>query len=139
MRIGVLIRLDEKDPRPLYQQIIDEVRRGVVVGLLAEEDPLPSVRHLATELRVNPTTVQQAYREMEREGLVYVRRGQGTFVAARNGDAEAERSRMAAAVAERALRDAYRHALSMSELVEAIRRAAEGEAPGSNGAEGGDA
>ncbi|HUF49260.1 MAG TPA: GntR family transcriptional regulator [Longimicrobiales bacterium] len=134
----MLIRLDEKDARPLYQQIIDEVRRAMVVGTLASEDALPSVRQLATELRVNPTTVQQAYRELEREGLVYVRRGQGTFVASLNGDTEVERARMAASVAERALLEAYRHGLTTEELVTAIRRGAAGEGTVSDREEGGE-
>ena len=111
----------------------------MVLGTVAPEDPLPSVRQLATELRVNPTTVQQAYRELEREGLVYVRRGQGTFVAALNGDSEAERARMAASVADRALVEAYRHGLSTEELVEAIRRRARSAGSSGNQEEGGGA
>eukprot|EP01030_Chromulinospumella_sphaerica_P031840 gene31840-32511_t len=59
---------------------MDEVRRALVLGALRPEDPLPSVRQLAGDLRLNPNTVAQAYRELEREGVVYVRRGQGTFV-----------------------------------------------------------
>ena len=122
----MLFRIDESDPRPIYQQIVDEVRRGLVVGTLAAEDALPSVRQLAGELRVNPNTVQQAYRELEREGLVYARRGQGTFVAAAQiGGAARERSRLAEGVAQRALREAYRHGLNAEELVEAIRSVAE--------------
>ena len=76
--------------RPLYLQIMDEVRRALVVGTLRAEDPLPSVRELASQLVVNPRTVLQAYRELEREGVLYVRRGQGTFVAP---DARADRQR----------------------------------------------
>jgi GntR family transcriptional regulator len=73
--------------------------------------------------------VAQAYRELEREGLVYVRRGQGTFAAERGSLAE-ERRGLARGVAERALVDAHRHGLGVDELVEAIRAAsanAEGE------------
>ena len=68
------------DPRPIYLQIMDEIRRALVLGTLKPGDPLPSIRQLASELRVNPNTVAQAYRELEREGTVYVQRGQGTFV-----------------------------------------------------------
>ena len=132
----MLIRLDDSDPRALYQQIVDEVRRAMVVGTLAPEDPLPSVRQLSAELKINPTTVQQAYRELEREGLVYVRRGQGTFVAELNGDREAERFRMAESIAERSLREAYRHGLTGEELVEAIRRRVDVEGTGRNTAMG---
>jgi GntR family transcriptional regulator len=123
------ITIDPADARPIYLQIIDEVRRGRVVGTLRPDDPLPSTRQLAADLRVNPNTVQQAYRELEREGLAYVRRGLGTFVAAAADDrpADAERRELARTVAERALRDAYRHGLSGDELIAALRAAEAGE------------
>ena len=63
----MLVNLDPNDGRPLYLQIMDEVRRAVVVGTLRAEDPLPSVRELAAELVVNPRTVSQAYQELEDE------------------------------------------------------------------------
>ena len=118
----MLIDLDLSDGRPLYQQIVDEVRRAVAQGALAADDPLPSVRTLALELRVNPNTVQQAYRELERAGVVYSRRGQGTF-AARNGNAE-HRELLLRDVAERALKDARRFGFDPHELAGAVLRAA---------------
>lgn len=117
----MLIHLDPADARPLYQQIVDEVRRAVVLGTLAPEDPLPSVRALAAELRVNPNTVQQAYRELERAGVAFSRRGQGTFVA-RPAGPESERETLLADVAERALRDARRFGIEPEELAAAILR-----------------
>lgn len=117
----MLISIDPTGDRPIFVQIMDEVRRGIVLGTLKENDPLPSVRQLATQLRVNPNTVQQAYRELEREKVVYVRRGRGTFVAARgSGASDRERWRLALDLARRALREAYRHGLDASELIKAI-------------------
>lgn len=118
----MLIDLDLSDGRPLYQQIVDEIRRAVAQGALAADDPLPSVRSLALELRVNPNTVQQAYRELERAGVVYSRRGQGTF-AARNGVAD-HRELLLRDVAERALKDARRFGFDPHELAGAVLRAA---------------
>jgi GntR family transcriptional regulator len=115
------ITLDPRDPRPLYAQIIDELRRALVVGALGAEDPLPSVRELAAQLVVNPRTVLQAYRELEREGVLYVRRGQGTFVAP---DVQADRRGLARDVAKRTLLEARRNGLSVRELVRAIRQVA---------------
>lgn len=115
----VLLHIDPADTRPLYIQIMDEIRRALVVGTLEPDAPLPSVRQLAANLRVNPNTVQQAYRELEREGLIYVRRGQGTFVSA-SARPDSERKTISFQVAERALRDAYRHGLSVRELITAI-------------------
>lgn len=116
----MLFEISTTDPRPLYLQIMDEVRRGVVLGTIRPDEPLPSVRQLALELRINPNTVQQAYRELEREGIVYVRRGQGTFVAENSGGSD-ERAELLSSVAERAARDAFRHGITIGELIDALR------------------
>ena len=74
-------RVNPRDPTPLYAQIADGVRVAIARGELAAGNPLPSVRQLATELRINPATVSQAYRQLETEGLVDMRQGAGSFVA----------------------------------------------------------
>lgn len=122
------ISINTADPRPIYVQIMDEVRRAIVLGSLRPEDPLPSVRQLSSELRVNPNTVAQAYRELERAGAVYVRRGQGTFVA-QTGAGEADRAEMVRGVAERALVEAHRSGVSVQELMDAIREASASREP----------
>jgi GntR family transcriptional regulator len=120
----MLVNLDPQDARPLYLQIMDEVRRAIVVGTLRAEDSLPSVRELASELVVNPRTVSQAYQELEREGVIYVRRGQGTFVSPTVRRGAGERRSLALAVAKRALREARRNGLSAEELVVSIQKLA---------------
>lgn len=123
--------INPSDPRPVYVQIMDEVRRALVVGTLGPDMALPSVRQLAADLRVNPNTVAQAYRELERLGVVYTRRGQGTFVAVTNGVAgDTERHALAWAVAERALIDAHRNGLGAEDLIAAIRAAVESKEKG---------
>ena len=117
------VSIDPADARPIYQQIMDEVRRALSIGTLGPEDPLPSVRQMASDLRVNPNTVQQAYRELERSGLVYVRRGQGTFVS-QSAQREEEKKVLAGEVAERALRDAWRHGIAIEALKAALTEAA---------------
>ncbi len=121
----MLVTIDPADDRPIYVQVMDEIRRARITGVLRPDDPLPSVRQLSAELRINPMTVQQAYRELEREGLVYVRRGQGTFVAGGElpGDVRATLAREAA---ERALRDAHRSGITLEELIEALRAVGDG-------------
>lgn len=116
----MLISLDSQDTRPIYLQIVDEVRRALVLGTLGPDGPLPSVRELAVKLRVNPNTVSQAYRELERLGLVYVRRGQGTYASAERTE-KLERATLAAEVAQRAMHDARRNGLETVELIDAIR------------------
>ncbi len=119
----MLITIDSADTRPIYVQIMDEVRRALVVGTLAADDPLPSVRQLAVQLRVNPNTVAQAYRELERDGVVHVKRGQGTYVSDFSVDGKQRRA-MAREVASRALRDAHRSGVNADDLVKAIQAAA---------------
>ena len=69
------------DNQPIYRQIRDRVVAMILDGLLAEGDPLPSVRNVATDSRVNPLTVLKAYQQLEGEQLVEKRRGVGMFVA----------------------------------------------------------
>jgi GntR family transcriptional regulator len=116
--------IDTRASKPIYVQIMDEVRRLIAIGDLKPDDALPSVRNLAADLRLNHNTIVQAYRELEREAVVYTRRGQGTFVAEQSAPA-AERERLLAEVVERALTDAHRHAIAPETLVEALREAVE--------------
>jgi GntR family transcriptional regulator len=118
----MLISIDASDTRPLYVQIMDEVRRALSIGTVTVDEALPSVRELAGKLRINPNTVSQAYRELEREGVVEVRRGQGTYIvkASVNGT---QRKALARDVAARALRDAHRSGLTADDLIQAIRSA----------------
>ncbi|MGZ8471079.1 MAG: GntR family transcriptional regulator [Gemmatirosa sp.] len=131
----MLVTLDPRDERPLYLQIVDQVRRALLDGTLRAEDPLPSVRELAGALVVNPRTVSQAYRELEGEGVIYVRRGQGTFVAPTIHPDRRERRALVRGVAERAVVEARRNGLGVEELVTMIREvAAEDEEEGSSSA-----
>ena len=68
------------DSQPIYRQIRDRVVAMILDGLLQEGDPLPSVRNVATESRVNPLTVLKAYQQLEGEKLVEKRRGLGMFI-----------------------------------------------------------
>ncbi len=66
--------------RPIYLQIAEELCRWIVRGDLSPGARTPSVRELAAELRVNPNTVQRAYQKLEQHGVLFARRGQGSFV-----------------------------------------------------------
>lgn len=114
--------LDEAEGRPVYRQVADEIEREIATGILRGGEALPALRTLAVELRINANTVQHAYRLLSLRGLVEVRRGQGTFVrATREPKAPA---RAAREIANRALRDAYRHGLLASDLVRALQELA---------------
>lgn len=68
------------DNLPIYIQIMNLIKKRIVIGELKEGEKLPSVRELSTELKVNPNTIQRSYQELEREDLVFTQRGTGTFV-----------------------------------------------------------
>ena len=81
-----MIVLDYRDSRPLYQQVKDSLRRMMLTGLLSPDEKLPSVRALATQLAINPNTIQRAYAELEAEGYIYSVAGRGSFVSAGDGE-----------------------------------------------------
>ena len=85
-----MIRLDYRDARPIYEQVRDGLRSLMVTGVLAAGEKLPSVRSLATELAINPNTIQRAYNELEAEGYIYSVAGKGSFVSG-TADADAVR------------------------------------------------
>ena len=78
-----MLYLDYRDSRPIYEQVQDGLRKLMVAGVLQEGEKLPSVRALASQLAINPNTIQRAYEALEREGYVYSIGGKGSFVAPR--------------------------------------------------------
>jgi GntR family transcriptional regulator len=76
-----MFRFDAGSGVPIYRQLVQQVRRDVMLGRLRPGDQLPSVSELASTLSVNPNTVMKAFSELEHQGLVVRRQGVGTFVA----------------------------------------------------------
>ena len=75
-----MILIDYKSRKPIYEQIIENMKQLVVSGVLQRDDQVPSVRQLAQELAINPNTIQKAYAELERQGVIYSLKGRGSFV-----------------------------------------------------------
>jgi GntR family transcriptional regulator len=122
-------RIDPRSPVPIYAQIAGRLRVAVASGELCSGDPLPSVRALATQLRINPATVSQAYRELEHEGTVETRQGAGTFVASVSSDRR-RRDRLAEArrLVGELLAEAARLGLSPADLDQALNETLPGRA-----------
>lgn len=76
-----MIQLNYRDPRPIYEQIKSELKRLILTQALAPGSKLPSVRELASQLAINPNTIQRAYRELDVEGYTVSIAGKGSFVA----------------------------------------------------------
>ena len=115
--------IDPRSPTPLYAQIASRLRMAIAAGEVRSGDGLPSVRHLASRLRVNPATVVQAYRELELDGLVSTRQGAGTFVQEvaverRQKDRQQEARRLVREM----LAQAGSIGISVAELQDAIER-----------------
>src|SRR5438552_3969753 len=112
------------DSQPIYRQLRDRVVAMILDGVLKEGDPLPSVRHVAAEYRVNPLTVLKGYQELVDEHLVESRRGLGMFVnaGARNLLLKGERQKFLAEEWPRVYATIQRLGLKPEELLDAARR-----------------
>jgi GntR family transcriptional regulator len=117
-------RIDPRSPTPIYAQIAERVRVAVAAGELTKGDGLPSVRALATRLRVNPATVVQAYRELEQEKLVEMRQGAGTYILEMSTDS---RARERTAAAKRLVRGLMEEAARLGIQKDDIKKALNGE------------
>ena len=78
------MKINPNTHEPIYLQIVAEVRQAIAAGVYRPGEMIPSLRGLAMDLQVNPNTVQRAYDELEREGIIVARRGVGLFVADRD-------------------------------------------------------
>lgn len=78
------IIIDNKSGMPIYEQIYSQIKRQIISGNLKEDDPLPSIRNLAKDLRISVMTTKRAYEELEREGFIYTVAARGCFVAPKN-------------------------------------------------------
>lgn len=87
-----MFSVNYKDPRPIYEQVKDSLRRAILTGVLAPDEKIPSVREAAAQLVINPNTIQKAYRELESEGYIYSVPGKGSFVSD-NDEARSQRKR----------------------------------------------
>ena len=111
------LKINTSSGAPIYLQIVDQVKRSVAVGRLKPEDPLPSVRQLALELTINPNTVARAYLELEHQGFLYKRQGQGTYVCTPTiGAARRERNKIVAGLFEKAIVEAVSFGMSAAEI-----------------------
>ncbi|MDE5755228.1 MAG: GntR family transcriptional regulator [Oscillospiraceae bacterium] len=78
------IFIDNKSDMPIYEQICTRIKAEIISGSLKEDDPLPSIRNLAKDLRISVITTKRAYDELEREGFIYTIAAKGCFVAPQN-------------------------------------------------------
>ncbi len=97
-----MFAINYRDPRPIYEQIMDELRKMIISGVFKPGEKLPSVRELAQQLAINPNTIQRAYRELEISGYIYSVAGKGNFAAGRHEVDEGRKTALLAQLAETA-------------------------------------
>ena len=88
------MHLDYRDGRPIYVQIMDDLRQQIALGVLPPGEKLPSVRELAAQLSINPNTIQRAYRQLEMEGWICTVAGKGCFACDKPGQAREEEEQL---------------------------------------------
>ena len=117
--------LDNASAIPVYVQIREQVLHAISRGSLQVGDQLPTVREVAVALAINPNTVNRAYSDLEREGVLVSKRGRGTFISG-GGRAEddAARSTRLSDIARRALGETRAFGFSPQELIDAVARVA---------------
>ena len=116
-----MILLDYRDVRPIYAQIIANIKEQITAGVLRTGEKLPSVRELASELAINPNTIQRAYRALESEGWIVTVPGKGCFVSA-CGDCQEQEKQKLLAVFDEACASLTALGLTREELCERIRK-----------------
>lgn len=119
----MFIVVDENDRRPIYQQVVDEIKSLIARGELREGAALPPVRQVAADLGVNLNTIAAAYRELQSEGLINIRHGAGAVVLARTASEKTDielRKPLRAALTQMALAGLPR-AQIMSIVAEELR------------------
>ena len=75
-----MLLVNPRSKQPLYEQLVEQLRRQLFLGVVEAGQAMPSVRQLATELGINPNTIQKAYRRMELEGMIVSVPGKGSFI-----------------------------------------------------------
>ena len=119
-----MFAINPADPAPIWKQIEEGMRRLIALGALKPEGPVPSVRDLARDLRVNPNTVARAYQRLTEAGVLTVRRGEGTFVADQPAQPrKSERHEMLRDAANRFVSAAVAAGAELEEAREAVEAA----------------
>ncbi len=115
------IVISNSSPKPIYEQITDQVKNKIITGELEAGDALPSMRLLARELHISVITTKRAYADLERDGFLETVAGKGCFVAAKNADfLREEQLRKAEEALQKAVDIAKRGGITLAELNEML-------------------
>ena len=121
------MKLDYTDHRPIYEQIKDQTRELILNKALEEHQQLPSVRELASQLTINPNTIQRAYKELERESYIYSMKAKGHFVAPLRDDVQLARKNESIKLLENAVKELIYLGTDEKEVVDLIKNIYKGD------------
>ena len=116
----MIIMLDYKDTRPIYEQVVEKFQTLILKGVLEPDEQLPSVRSLEVERSINPNTIQRAYGELERQGFIYTVKGRGGFVRYNEDLLEIKKERLKKQLLE-VMKEAEELNIPLEELVGQLR------------------
>jgi len=119
----MFISIDYRSRKPIYEQLVCKIKEMAVSGALEPGYKLPAVRQLASELAINPNTIQKAYAELERQNIIYSFAGKGNFISEQLSDIQSERKKEILAEITKLSIEAVNIGLKSTELTEAIEKA----------------
>lgn len=116
--------LDLKSRKPIYEQLMEQIKMMIFQKVMEKDEQLPSVRSLAQALTINPNTIQKAYRELERDNFIYSVPGKGSFVNDMNDSINKERINLLTKDLERIMRELLYLNISTDDLKHLVDKAA---------------
>ena len=122
-----MLNIDVKSRKPIYEQIIDSIKELIIQGIWPRDTQLPSVRQLAGDLAINPNTIQKAYSELERQGIIYSMKSKGSFVASSVDELRGERKAELVEELGKTLHELESLGMSDEEAADILRGAWKGE------------
>lgn len=128
-----MITIDYRDPRPIYEQIVEKITDLAIQSILPAHEKLPSVRQLAVELSINPNTIQRAYQTLEQAGVIYSQKGRGSFISDNFEGILHERKKELIAVVYQTVEKARSLQVEKEELVRYVEDAYDGKPLDSGG------
>ena len=118
-----MLVIDKFSRKPIYEQIVEGIERDIVMGILREREQLPSIRELSSILGVNPNTIQKAFGELDRNGIIISGQGRGCFVADHAAEKIRERLTVKISEIESIAVELARAGIDEEKVLEAIRNA----------------
>ena len=118
-----MLVIDKFSRKPIYEQVVEGIERDIVMGILRDREQLPSIRELSAILGVNPNTIQKAFQELDRNGIIVSGQGRGCFVADHAAERIKEKVSVRITEIEAIAAELARAGIEEEKLLEAIRHA----------------